>query len=876
MKINRWHKIEEIFNQAITLPYSERKSFVSRKCCKDTELYSEILLLLEGDKTKEYFIDSPVFDLGARLIEDEYFERLKKNDFSHYKLKKLLGRGGMGAVFLAEDTRLGRNVAIKILPLNSTGEENSFLDLHREARAASAVTHPNIAHIYEYSSSGEQFFLAMEFVSGKTLRELVKNRAIDQLQAIDFIQQIASALQAAHNKGIIHRDIKPENIIISDDGIAKVLDFGLAKCENLNKYNEFGAADFDKYSNLIIGTVSYMAPEQIHAKAADERSDIWSLGIVFYEMLTGVRPFDRDNSHDTVKAILKEEPPLLSALDNKIPLFIERMIQKMLSKNIDDRYQNMADFLRDLKKFEDSQGVEGKENDSTSNKLNAFGKYIDYLMRHKFIFAALLLLILLFGGFNSSTFFERSTGGAHGNGKLIKSIAVLPFGLTNNSEKSYLAQGLTETIISKLSNVPEIVVKARDSTFYYQNKSYDPLTIGRALSAETLLTGTISEIGDELVIDVKLIESETGKTIWNKSYSDSAAQLIYVEDEIANDVSDFLRTGLSANDKAKILKNSTISNQAYDDYLKGRFHWSKRTAKDLEKSIEYFEHATQIDPNFALAYAGLADSYVLLSGYGVSTPHESFSRAKQAAQKALEIDETLAEAHCALGYVLFNYEWKFDESETEMKRAIELNPNYATAYHWYGNANLLAAGRFDESIAAMKKAQELDPLSLIVNADLGTNYLFARRIDDSIEQLNRTIELDEHFYYAHAYLGRAFLMKHEFGQALAEYKKAQKTADDPRVLMLLARTYTAMNQKSGAEKILIQLKAMKSKRYISDYYFALIYAGLNNKDKAFEHLEKALEHREGRMTLIKVDPLLDNIRSDARFPVLLRKVGLEK
>jgi tetratricopeptide (TPR) repeat protein len=309
--------------------------------------------------------------------------------------------------------------------------------------------------------------------------------------------------------------------------------------------------------------------------------------------------------------------------------------------------------------------------------------------------------------------------------------------------------------------------------------------------------------------------------------------------------------------------------------LKGRFHWSKRTAKDLQKSIEYFEQAAALDPQFALAYSGMADSYVLFSGFGLASPDESFPKAERAARKALEIDETLAEAHTALAYALFNYDWNFEESETQIKRAIELNPNYATAHHWNGNANLLATGRFDEAIASVKRAAELDPLSLIINADLATAYLYAGRFDEAVEQYKKTIELDDNFYYAHAYLGRTYMMKGEYRKALAEYEKAQKLGDDPRVLMLLSRAYSKMGRRNDALKMLDKLTQMSKDRYISPYYFALVYTGLGEKDKAFEWLEKALREREGRMTLIKVDVLLNELHTDPRFSNLLKRVGLE-
>jgi len=337
-----------------------------------------------------------------------------------------------------------------------------------------------------------------------------------------------------------------------------------------------------------------------------------------------------------------------------------------------------------------------------------------------------------------------------------------------------------------------------------------------------------------------------------------------------------LQTRLSETEKGRLDKIYTENVEAYQLYLKGRFYWNKRTASDLRKSTEYFNQAIALDPKFALAFSGLAESYVLFSGYGAATPEESFPKAKESAIKALEIDETLAEAHVALGYALFNYDWNFEESEKHMKRALELNPNYAIAHNWYGNANLLAAGRFDEAIEELEKARKIDPLSLINNADLGNSYLFARRTDQAIEHFQKTIEMDGSFYYARAYLGRAYMMKGLFNEALLEFQKAQSLSDDPRILMLMACNYSKMGRKDKALLILNQMKDISKGRYVSSYYFAITYTALDNKDEAFEWLEKAYRDREGRMTLVKVDPLLDGLRSDSRFEELTRRVGLDK
>jgi TolB-like protein/Flp pilus assembly protein TadD len=458
----------------------------------------------------------------------------------------------------------------------------------------------------------------------------------------------------------------------------------------------------------------------------------------------------------------------------------------------------------------------------------------------------------------------------------IESIAVLPF--TNESgdeNKEFLSDGITESLINRLSQLPNLTVKARNSVFQYKGKKESLQTVGKNLSVQAVLLGHIAERGDNLMISVELVDVRTGNQIWGERYNRKTADIVSLQNDLVRDVSENLRKKLSGAEQGKLAKKQTESGEAYMLYLKGRFHWSKRTAKDLQKSIEYFEQAAALDPQFALAYSGMADSYVLFSGFGIVSPDESFPKAKKAAQKALEIDESLAEAHTALSYALFNYDWNFEESEKQIRRAIELNPNYATAYHWNGNANLLAMGKFDEAIASVRRAHELDPLSLIISADLATAYLYAGRFDEAVEQYKKTLELDDNFYYAHAYLGRTYMMRGEYAKALAGYEKAEKLGDDPRVLMLKARTYSKMSRRNDALKMLDKLKQMSKVRYISPYYFALVYTGVGDKDKAFEWLEKALREREGRMTLIKVDALLNELHTDPRFSDLLKRVGLE-
>ena len=879
MNPHRWQQIEEIYFSAFTVENPQRAEFLRAECGGDRELYDEVVSLIEETDENDSFLSESLLTLGLSIISNEEKESLINCRIGRYKIVRLLGEGGMGEVYLATDESLSRKVALKLLPAFLTDEIAVVQRFRREARAASSISHQNIAHIYEAGKSGDQHFIAMEYIEGETLRAVLRSSAAPDIpRALAIAAQIADALAAAHRAGVIHRDIKPENIIIQTGGAVKVLDFGLAKLTAVaDETDASAAANLKTTSGLIMGTIAYMSPEQIRAQTIEPAADIWSLGVVLYEMLTGTRPFEAETKGDLIAAILTSDAALPRRLNSEINARLESVVLKMLRKNAGERYADAGELLADLRvceKYPDSKTARLMRQTAFAARRatgHQHGKYFAALA------VAVVCAVLIFGAATALRLFDTADAENFSIGNFAaETIAVLPFVDENGkAENEYLADGLTESLINRLSLIKNLTVKARSSVFFYKNKAVSPLDISRELSAQAVLRGRIAENGNDLTVNLEMINGRTGSSVWKKLYRLKTTDIAALETEMARDVSQALQSRLSATETQKIEKKPTNNAEAMQLYMRGRFHWNKRTSKDLQKAIAYFEQATTLDPNFALVFAALAESYTLASGYAISTPHESFPKARAAAERALKIDDSLAEAHNALAYVLFNYEWNFAESEREAARAIALNPNYATAFHWFGNANLLAMGKFDESISALRRAQELDPLSLIVNADLATNYLFARRTDEAIEQFRKTLEMDDNFYYAHAYLGRAYLMKNSFPEALAELKKAQTLSDDPRIYMLFARTYAKMGDRKNALKMLARLKDISRYKYVSPYYFALVYAGLNEKDQAFAWLETALREREGRMTLIKVDPLLDDIRSDARFPDYLRRVGLE-
>ncbi|HEX8844523.1 MAG TPA: protein kinase [Pyrinomonadaceae bacterium] len=829
-----------------------------------------------------------------------------------YEIHSQIGSGGMGEVYLAEDLRLKRKVALKLLPAELTDNKDRLRRFEQEARSTSALNHPNIVTIHEIGAESGRHFIATEFVEGSTLREQIKSASMNLTGMLDVTIQAANALAAAHAAGIVHRDIKPENIMVRTDGYVKVLDFGLAKLVEKEDEEEEAAAPeavtmptFKTEPGMVMGTVTYMSPEQARGQAVDARADIWSLGVVLYEMVAGRPPFEGLSSTEVIARVLEREPLPLSFHTSDAPAELQRIVTKALTKDRDRRYQEIQELLLDLKalkellEFEaklgrvgafDSSGRISPTAESSWQTTGAplsgatggvvetgsvprptgSAEYVAGRIKHHRV-AAIIVLLVIAGAGLGAWFYLRPGKPATS----IDSIAVLPFVNQNRDpETEYLSDGLTESIINSLTQLPKMRVIARSSVFRYKGRETDPVLAGRELGVRAVLTGRVIQRGDNLTISVELVDVHDNVQLWGEHFERKVSDLIIVQREIAKEISSNLRLKLTGADESRVTKNYTKDPVAYQLYLKGRFYWNKRTGEAFKKAIEYFNQAIDRDPNYALAYAGLADVYVLLSRYSATTPEDAYPKAKAAARKALDLDNSLAEAHNALAGALFDYDWNFTESNEEYRKAIELNPNYATAHHWYGNGPPLVLGRFEEAIAEMKRAQELDPLSLIINADLGDTYIKARQYDAAIEQLQKTVEMDQNFYVAHKALGTAYEMKGSFQEAIAEYQKARQLNDDPYVLALLGHAYARSGKRDEALKVLDQLKELAKQRYVSAYSFATVYAGLGDRDQAFLWLERSYQERGSDMAYFKVDTLLDDLHSDPRFADLVRKVGL--
>lgn len=821
---------------------------------------------------------------------------------SHYRVVSKLGAGGMGEVYLAEDLNLRRQVALKVLTHELTENPERLQRFEREARAASALNHPNILTVYEIGEADGAHFIATEFIEGESLRQHARRGPLELPEVLDLGIQIASALAAAHETGIVHRDIKPENIMVRKDHLVKVLDFGLAKLigqEAFELDQEAATRAFLKTTpGVVMGTTPYMSPEQARGSEVDERTDIWSLGVVLHQLVTGRAPFAGDTRSDVIASILKTEPPALIHEAGSVPSELEHIILKALRKNRDDRYQHIKDLLIDLKdckqelefakKLERSfpPGQTGKNDLSQTASAAAVETHsaadihtsssAEYLVseikRHRLGATATLVILI---GCVAVGFLAYSRYFAGSDKQELDSLAVLPFmNDTGDSELEYLSDGLSESLINNLSQLPRLKVIARSSAFRYKGKDANPEEVARALGVKSILTGRVSRHGGNLQISVELMDARDNTHVWGAQYNRSGTDLMAVQQEIAREISRNLQLKLSSTEQSRINNLHTSNSEAYELYLKGRFYWNKRTGEALKQSVDYFNQAIEKDPGYALAYVGLADAYIVIPFFSAGSPQDSYPKAKAAARRALEIDDSLAEAHTALAAVLMDYDWDLTESNREFERAIELNPNYPNAHHWYARENLVIMGQYDKALAEMKRAQELDPLSLIINANFGKAYFNARRYDEAIQQLRKTVDSDQNFFVAHHYLGSAYAMKGSYSEALSEYQKAHQLNDDPHVMALMGRLDAVSGKRAEALKTIAQLKETARKRYVADYSVALIYAALGNKDQAFELLEESYRDHSVDMLTLHYDPLIDNLRSDPRFADLLRRVGL--
>ncbi len=862
MERELWQRIINLFNDAITQGPKERITFLDRVCEGDRELRKQVERLLKSREKSGDFLESPAFTVAPEFLTNHRVGALVGESIDHYRIESLIGVGGMGEVYLARDERLGRKVALKFLPGSLTANQAQLSRLEHEARTASALNHPNILTVHEIGVNGRRHFIATEFIEGETLRAVLTRGKLDLREALNIAIQVGSALAAAHKSGVLHRDIKPENIMLRPDGYAKVLDFGIAKLTEQqpasNDHDVGATAMLQTRPGLLLGTSGYMSPEQARGQTVDARTDIWSLGVVLHEMIAGTPPFGGETQSDCIASVLKTKPPPLSGVSSDFPDKPQSIVDKALCKDREQRYQTINEMLADLRSLKG-------ELEAEASLWPIFAK----IKRHKRGILLTAIAALFVAGAVVYHFYFVSPAPPVTE----KSVAVLPFtDLSPIGDQAYFCDGIQEEILTRLSKIRDLKVISRTSTQRFKSVPADLREIARRLGVANILEGTVQKAADQVRVNVRLVNIESDSHVWSDSYDRKLTDIFAVESDIAKTVADSLKAKLTRSEQEAIDVRPTANHEAYELYLKGRFFWDKRTAAALRKAIDYFDHAIAKDPHYALAHAGLADCYDLLSEYSDLSPTECYPKAKAAAIRALALDETLGEAHTSLAYSLLNYDWDFRGAEREYQRAIELNPNYATAHQWYAEC-LMTLGRHVQALAEIKRAQQLDPLSLIINQGVGGKYLYARRYDDAMAQFQRTLELYPNFPPTRQRLGWCYSQKRMYEEAIASMQTAVEFSENStQMIASLGYTYAAAGQRDAAQGVIDELERRSKQSYVDAYFVATIFAALGEKDQAFAFLNKAYAERSKWLSYLNVDFQLDNLRSDSRFDPLVQRV----
>ena len=910
MTPERWQQIDQLFQAALACDPAQRDEFLTVKSAGDDLLRREVASLLASHEETEGFMETPAGDVAAELLGTYRATYEPGHQIQNYRIVRQLGSGGMGEVYLAEDIRLKRKVALKLLPPHFTVNPDRVRRFEREARAASALNHPNIVTIYEIGQSDSTHFIATEFVDGKTLRQVINEKPLTLNETLNVSIRVAEALSGAHAAGIVHRDIKPENIMIRQDGYVKVLDFGLAKLTEQQTTDADLETPTLLQSNpgLVMGTVQYMSPEQARAKNVGVRTDIWSIGIVMYELLTGHVPFSGETPSHVMVSLMEDKLAPLRDHAN-VPEELDRFVAKALRKNQKERYQTADQLACDLKGLKQKLQLDSRSNDLLktvpsskdglqsrsltplatssgthrvpvetraiaetvlvpSHQTSSVEFLVGKVRRHKqsFLLAAATLMIVIIVGVYLLA--GRNSSGA--NTDTIDSVAVLPFANVGNDENTeYLSDGISNSIINSLSQLPDLKrVISFTSVLHYKGKPLDPQTVGRELNVRAVLIGKLTLRGDDLLISAELVDVKDNKRLWRDQYDRKLADVVRLQGEIAQEIAGGLRLKLTGEQKKQLAKYSTDNTDAYRAYLKGRHFWEKRTPGSSAQSIEYLEEAVRLDPNYGLAYATLANCYLSSQG-------RFLDKAKQTVNKALELDDTLAEAHAALGNIrLFEKDWS--GAESAFLRARELNPNYQRFHLDYAHY-LRLMKRFDESVAESKRVLDIDPLSSLYNRQVVLALYFARRYDEAIEQSFKTIELEPGMPTAYRWLGKSYEQKGLYDQAVEAFLKTQQfTNRGPETITALREAYASSGWQGFWLKALHLRKARVKERNLDPYELAENYVRLGDKQQTFYWLERAYEQNSVYLSLwLNCDPLWDELRSDPRYVELVQRIGLE-
>jgi TolB-like protein/tRNA A-37 threonylcarbamoyl transferase component Bud32/Flp pilus assembly protein TadD len=784
----------------------------------------------------------------------------------HYRLVEELGVGGMGEVYRARDESLDRDVAVKVIRQGALVDDIARRRLRKEARALSKLSHPNIEFLFEFNSEGPVEFLAVEYVAGISLSERLTQEPLPEKEIVRLGVQLADGLAAAHGCGVVHCDLKPDNLRITPEGRLKIIDFGIAKL--LRPTGRTRGLDTTTASTsgdqAAVGTLPYMAPEQLRAEATDGRTDIYAAGVVLYEAVTGRRPFGGEATPALIDEILHQPPVSPRALNSRASPELERIILKCLQKEPENRYQSAQELEVDLRQL---------AGPGTAAQVPPAGR-VRVLRLAGAIAIFVVALVAMLVRSNIGNWWERLQGKASVG--RIESLAVLPLeNLSRDPEQDYFADGMTEELITDLSKISALKVISRTSVMQYRGAKKPLPQIAKELNVDAIIEGSVLRAEGRVRITAKLVEAATDRDLWAQSYDRDLKDVLALQSEVARAIVEEIQVKLSPQEQNRLLTVRAVKPDAYEAYLKGRYFWNKRDREGVMKGLEYFQRAVELDPTYALAHTGVADSYLILGTYDWLSPREALPKAKAAALKALEIDGNLAEAHTSLSQIE-QLDWDWEGTEVEFKKALTLNPGYATAHQWYSYF-LSNMGRDEEAIREARRAAELDPLSPVISSHVGQTLYYARRYDEARRALERTLELSQDSYLPRYFLGLVYIQDHKLEEGIAKLQEAAHLSPgDDATNATLSYAYALAGRRGESQEVLTELREQAGKRYVSPCLIALVYVGLGNKEEAFGWLEQAYKQRDGELPWVGMEPMFDPLRSDTRLRALLRRMNLPR